>query len=947
MRIIWIIFCFLFILSAFIRVVYSETQIVNPKVNRRIEPVGIENNKPVFRWNLDDDIRNTSQKSYRITVAAAPETLDGSPDFWDSGWIESDNCIDVEYAGKELNSSQKYFWNIQIQNNRGQIAKLPKPATFTAGIFHDSQWKAKWITMKRTASEPLPLFRKSFFVTKNNNKTIKHAVVHICGLGHYELRLNGRKIGQSFIDPGWTNYKKTCLYSSYDITNLLQSGENVFGVLLGNGMYNVSGGRYVKFKGSFGLPKLIAQLEITYSNNTTETIITDESWNCSYSPIIFSCVYGGEDFDATRLESGWDMPNFNDTNWRKVILTESPGGALLAQETPPVVVAKTLKPVNLKRLNNGHYLADFGYNFSGRPRILLRGAAGKKVTIKTGELPNKIWQGHSYTYTLAGNGKNLPLENETDLSYNNSTPDKNLELILPKFSYFGFQFLQIEGAVRPEDRTNNANNNDDDLPELVSICADFTTSAAEKVGEFNCSNEMFNEIDAMINRSVQSNLQSVLTDCPHREKLGWLEVSHLMSPSIMSRYDVQNLYRKICRDISEAQLDNGLVPDIAPEYTRFQAGFFESPEWGGAAVIIPYQLAYVYGDKKILDKQRQTMKRYIDYLTTTRNDQGLVKAGLGDWYDWTPQKGHAGYAQLTPRELTATAMLYLNAAIYAKITTDKNEKKTYAKLAKEVKKDYIKSYGKINNTIATNSQGALALSIALKLYENNNNKDKDDDNIIVTNILEQLIKRIEQDQFAPTTGEVTFRYLLETLSESKRNDIIWTILSRTEKPGYGYMLKKLNMKTLSERWDKYGESMNHCMFGHAQEWFSQSVVGIRLPRTSDIFRNEKITPCNYVIAPKPVGDLTSATGFWNSPFGKIESQWQIKNNRLFCRVKIPANLTCNVEIPTKGNENDVALDKIPLKQHKINFTPIQEPNNKFNIITMKLGSGVYEFDTKW
>jgi hypothetical protein len=912
---------------------YSETKIIAPKVNHRVEPVGIENNKPVFRWNLDDTVRNTFQKMYRLTVASEPALLAKTPDLWDSGWVGSGNCVEVEYAGKILNPSQKYYWNVQVRNNRGGNSQLDQPATFVTGIFDANQWKAKWISMNRQNSDPLPMFRKSFHVAKNA-KTIKTALVHICGLGHYELRLNGKKVGQSFIDPGWTNYRKTCLYSSYDVTEMLRDGENVFGVLLGNGMYNVQGGRYVKFKGSFGLPKLIAQLEILYADGTTETIITDDSWRCTLGPILFSCVYGGEDFDATRLENSWDLPGFNDTKntrWQPAIFTDSPGGVLRAQEAPPIVVAETLKPVSVKRLDNGSYLADFGYNFSGRPRILLRGSAGSKVTVKTGELSNRIWQGHSYTYTLAGNGRNLPLENANDLSYNN-LPDENLELILPKFSYFGFQYLLIEGAVRSEDRTDA----DKDLPTLVDICADFIVSSSEKAGAFHCSNEMFNEIDAMIDRSVRSNLQSVLTDCPHREKLGWLEVAHLMGPSIMSRYDIQNLYRKICRDTTESQLDNGLVPDIAPEYTRFNGGFFESAEWGSSAVLLPYQLSYVYGDCEILARQRETMKRYIDYLASTRNSQGLAKAGLGDWYDWTPAKGHN--SQLIPRELTATAMLYLNAVIYAQITPDSEEKQKYTKLAGQVKEDYVKVYGKPDGTIATGSQAALALSIPLKLYNNDIN---------VADIFAHLLKRLEQDKYAPSTGEVTFRYLLESLSEENRDDIIWTILSRTEKPGYGYMLKHLNMKTLSERWDGLGESMNHCMFGHAQEWFSQRVVGIRFPRTSDVFSNKTPVPCYYEIAPKPVGDLMSAEGYWNSPFGKIESAWKIEGNRFKCRIKIPANLTCNVCLPTTGTSDDATLDQIPLKQHKIEVRNVSTKSpDKINAIEMQLGSGVYEFETK-
>jgi hypothetical protein len=335
------------------------------------------------------------------------------------------------------------------------------------------------------------------------------------------------------------------------------------------------------------------------------------------------------------------------------------------------------------------------------------------------------------------------------------------------------------------------------------------------------------------------------------------------------------------------------------------------------------------------------MKRYIDYLASTRNDQGLVKAGLGDWYDWTPAKGHAS-SQLTPRELTATAMLYLNATIYAWTASKPNtdEHQNYINLAEQVKKDYLKAYRKPDGTIASGSQAALALSISLQLYdENNANFNK---------VFNHLLQRLEQDQFAPTTGEVTFRYLLESLSRGGRDDIIWKILSRTEKPGYGYMLKKLNMKTLSERWDKFGESMNHCMFGHAQEWFSQNVAGIRFAQTSDIFDERTLIPCNYAIAPRPVGDLTFASGYWDSPYGRIESSWKIESNRLKCRIKIPANLTCNISLPTTGTPDDITLDQIPLKQHKIKFLYTDpQLKHKINTINLQLPSGTYDFETKW
>ena len=892
---------------------FAETTITRTRVNRRVEPVGLETATPMLSWNLLDDVRNTSQEAYRIRVASSEECLEPTPDLWDTGWVESNEMIEIEYAGKPLAPSTKYYWTVGVKNNRGETSTLAQPATFVTGLFDAADWKARWVTMSRTDTDPMPIFRKSFSLGKN----VREAFVHVCGLGHYELRLNGVKVGNSFIDPGWTNYRKTCLYGSYDVTNLLQNGENAFGVLLGNGMYNVPGGRYVKFTGSFGPPKLIAQLEIVYDDGTRETIATDETWRCTFGPIVFSCVYGGEDFDATRIEAGWDAPHFDDTKWQTVKIVDGPGGVLRAQEAPPITVAETLNPEKVWRLENGQYIADFGYNFSGRPRILLRGKPGSKVTVKTGELVDRIWEGHSYTYTLAGTGKHLPRETSSDLP----SADETVELLLPKFTYFGFQFLRIEGAILDSDRSTDS---DKDLPTLVAVMADFTTSSAEQVGTFRCSNTLVNEIDKMIERSVRSNLQSVLTDCPHREKLGWLEVSHLMGPSIMSRFDVQNLYRKICRDTSESQLENGLVPDIAPEYTRFSGGFFESPEWGSACVLLPYQLFHTYGDKQIVRQQMPTMERYVDYLASTRNEQGLVKAGLGDWYDWSPEKGHAGYSQHTPGELTATAMLYWDtvALFWMRLWIKSFDDNKYVILGAQVQNDFIKAYSNPDGTFATGSQASLALTTVQELDMYISGEE---------NFKEQLIEKLAETNNRPTVGEIVFHYLIKALSNMERNDIVWDIITGTEKPGYGYMLKHCGMKTLSETWDGPGSSMNHCMFGHAQEWFMRTIAGIEIDGGE--------------IRPVVVGNLTSAEGTYLSPFGQVECSWRIENERFKCRVTVPANLVTNVKLPFVGEAERATLDGRPLKDHPdLRYYDFDDEADEIDLV---IGSGTYEFETDW
>lgn len=710
-------------------------------------------------------------------------------------------------------------------------------------------WECSWIA---GSGASLPLLRRSFDLP---NKPIESAVAWVCGLGHFEFSVNGQRCGDHFLDPGWTNYRKTCMYVPFNVTARLRPGENALGVMLGNGMYNVTGGRYTKFTGSFGEPKLILQLRILYQDGSVETLSTDDSWRCAPSPITFSCIYGGEDYDARLEQPGWDTADFDDTTWEPVRLVDGPGGALREQDSPPIKVAKVLQPVSIARTAPGEYAADLGENLSARPFLTVQGDAGQSVTIQVSELPDSPWPGHSYTYTLRGGDP---------------------ETFRPRFTYFGFQYLFVTGADRPEDAAG-----DGARPVLLEVGADFVTSSARPVGAFQCDNPLLNDIEAMINRSVRSNLQSVLTDCPHREKLGWLEVSHLMAPSIAYHFDVSGLYRKICRDTTESQLDNGLVPDIAPEYTRFQGGFFESAEWGSAAVQLPWFLYRWYGDRDILDRQFETMARYTRYLASTRNTEGLARAGLGDWYDWTPEKGHAGAAQLTPPELTATAMLFDDARIVADVAglLGKEESaREFAALAEQVRTDFLRAwYDPATHTVSTGSQSALAVGLHFGVVPDADREA----------VLENLVNAVESMNYRPTVGEVCFRFLVQSLAAGGRSDVVYRIINRTDPPGYGVMLRTYNLKTLSEQWDKPGSSLNHCMFGQIQEWFQGHVLGIQQAPSSIGF--EKLR-----IAPTPVGDLAGAEGFFYSPRGRIDVSWENNSEYFQLDLSLPPDTDAEV-----------------------------------------------------
>ena len=883
---------------------FGNLSVTGLRCEHALDPIGVDRTSPNFEWYLQSQRRGVNQSAYQIRVASGIERLKtGTSLLWDSGRVNSERSHMIMYSGSPLQSSQRYYWTVRVWDQTGETTNWSQPAAFVTGLVSNDDWQAKWITANRNDKDPLPIFRKSV----RFNKPVKNAIIHICGLGHYELSINGRRVGENQMDPGWTNYRKTCLYSSYDVTNMLEHSDNTIGVMLGNGMYNVPGGRYTKFKGTFGPPKMICQMHVIFLDGSTQTITSDETWKYSLGPIVFTCIYGGEDYDARLEQDGWNQPGFDERQWSTARVCDGPGGNLVAQYAPPIKVADYLPAVAIKRLEEGQYEIDCGTNLSARPLIKVRGISGSQVVIKVAEKRGQPWiqnKGHIYTYTLKG---------------------KADEVFRPRFTYFSFQYLYISGVDRPEDVKSTR-------PILLEAGSEFLTSSAASVGGFECSNPLLNDINAMIDRSVRSNLQSVLTDCPHREKLGWLEVAHLMGPSIIYHRDVHNLYRKICRDTTESQLDSGMVPDIAPEYTRFSGGFFESPEWGSACVQLPNLLYQWYGDYDIEEQQYETMKRYTLYLASTRNEEGLAKPGLGDWYDWTPKDGHKGASQLTPGELPATAFLFDNARIVSRIAERIGKKADAAKfdeLAQQVRKDFIRAYYKPDKySAATGSQASLATALYFDLVPDEDRK----------NVLANLVAKLEEAQYRQSTGEVCFRMLVQALAQAGRSDVVYRMINRTDVPGYGHMLK-LGFKTLSERWDKPGSSMNHCMFGHIQEWFQNSIVGIRQPPDSIGFKR-------LLLRPEPVGDLTFASGHYDSIYGRIESRWRITNGRFHWMVSVPPNTTAEVHVPTT-DVNKVTESRHPVAEAQgvsfLRTEPSREPKKSIKYAVFKVGSGKYEF----
>lgn len=836
----------------------ASVSVAEPTCEYRKNPLDVETPQPRLSWKLISDQCGERQSAYEIRVATSTNLLATEPaDLWDSGKVNASDSILVPYSGKPLWSGEQCFWKVRVWNGAGELSAWSEVADWRMGLLSDTDWKGKWITAPGISAEKksMPIFTRSVAI----DKPIANAIVRICGLGQFELQINGQKVGDSVLDPGWTNYRKTCLYITYDVTDQLKPGDNNLTVMLGNGMYNVVAGRYTKFKGSFGPPKLLAQLQIQYADGSADCVATDKSWTVADGPITFSSIYGGEDYDA-RLE--------HPLSYSAAVETDSPGGRLTASSAPPIQIEQILDPIAIKQPSPGIYVFDLGQNCSLVPQLTVRGPAGARVKLTPGELVTAaglVTQKSSgrgptfFTYTLNGDGD---------------------ETWSPRFCYYGSRYLQVEGARPASIPTTQPSH--DALPVIEKLQGQFITSSAPATGTFSCSNDLFNRTATLIRWAIRSNMMSILTDCPHREKLGWLEQDHLMGPSLMYNFELSGLLAKICSDMNDAQTSAGLVPDIAPEYTTFAGDFRDSPEWGSAAVLIPWQVYQWYGDLSVLQARYDMMKRYVAYLAS-RSKDGIINYGLGDWYDIG--KKAPGKSQLTPPSLTATAFYYRDITILeqtAKLLGHDDDAAEYQKVGRQIRDDFNRTfYDAKTHSYATGSQTANSLPLVFGLAPSAD----------APTIVDNIVQDVRNHNNGLTSGDVGYRYLLRALAEGGRSDVIFDMNSRSDRPGYGYMLTR-GATSLTEAWDARGSSsQNHFMLGHIMEWFYADLAGVQQDPDAPAFKK-------IIIKPAICGDLTWAKATYESPYGTIASSWKRGGGKLTLEVTIPPNTSATVYVPT-------------------------------------------------
>ncbi len=894
-------------------------------------PLTVVNKQPRLGWQMVSKKLNVSQKAYQILVASSEEKLqDNEADVWNSGKVMSNQSQFIIYAGSILKNETKYFWKVKIwtQSNEesnwsniasfriapeisslnpiwiGAITKanshLPEGRNYHSATFKRAK-KDSIITASESLSRRSIMLRKPFSISKE----IKEAVVYVSGLGHYELSINGKKIGNSEFAPLWTDYEKSVNYNIYELTSEeLQQGKNAIGVFLGNGMYNTLQERYTKFFISFGPPTLFFNMKIVYTDGSEAVVSSDGSWKYHESPITYNGMFGGEDYDANLEQLGWNTPIFNDAHWKAVVVQEAPKGTLTAQQTAPNTIQKTYQVKEFKKPTDSTHVFNMGQNLSGFPTIKVKGKKGQIVQICVGEGlqdDGTISQGRSgkpyyFQYTLKGEG---------------------VETWQPKFSYYGYQYIQI-------DNVNYLEANNQERPTILDITSNFIYNNSGEAGTFECSNEILNKAHELINNAIKSNFQAVLTDCPHREKLGWLEEAHLNGPGLIFNYNLQTYIPSIMQNIADAQRKNGLIPTIAPEYVVFGGDFTDSPEWGVTGIILPWMYYDYYGDDSLISEYYPVMKKYVDYLTSTSKNH-IVSHGLGDWYDYGEHA--AGYSKNSPIALSATSHYYYAVHLFAKAAKHLNKTEDISKyetLASHIKDAYNEVFfNKETKQYGTESQFSNAVSVFMDIVEPQYREA----------VMANLLADIKNRGYRLTTGDVGNRYLFQALARNNDSETMYKMNNHYDTPGYGFQIN-LGLTTLTEQWDpRKGNSWNHFMMGQIEEWFYRSLAGIVPDEAHPGFKH-------FFIQPEIVGDMTFVKASYQSVYGTIVSEWDKKDNKTTFKIEVPVNTTATVILPVNA-ESEITINGKSLKQFKGKIVV----DKKAKKPTFIIGSGVYSIES--
>lgn len=938
------------------------------RCERLINPLGVDVSRPRLSWQIKSGQRGEMQSAYRVLVASSPEILaKENGDVWDSGKVLSSESIQIEYAGQPLVSAKPYWWKVRVWNQNGKASSWSAPAAFTTGLSTKADWQsAQWIAFRPedqwragweaainsetmgvkksfpwltgqgftmwehlAAAKPVydasPLFRKEFKL----DRPIRSATLFICGLGYYEAFLNGKKVGDHVLDPAWTSYNQRAFYVAHDVTTRLNPGVNTLGAMLGRGQFSPLANDIwgLREDEAVDQPRLIARLNVTDADGTSQDIVTDSSWRTAGGPIVYDDTRHGEIYDARLERAGWTKSGFDESNWKisSVVNGQNP---LQAQLIPPIREFAAIKPVRCIERSKQEKLYDVGRNIAGWARVTVHGNRGAKVLVDYAEVP--------FDPELRGNfpgGKPAP-----DLAHPEDTfrdlcthvrqqngyilKGQGAETFECHFSYKGFQFIRVladEGAVI-------------DQVKAIPVHSD-----VENVGEFECSNPLLNQIQNAARATFLNNFHSIQTDCPHREKQGWTADLYLTAEAAMYNFDLASFYAKCMTDIADTQRPDGGLGQVAPTGGE---GKGTSTLWPAALVYVPADLCTFYGDCWTAAYHYENMKRFAksSLLRQVQGKPEIISDVLGDWASPLDQPAANGESSvMSPpegRTLYATAAHFRVVSTLAQLARQlgkDDEARQFDEWAKSIadafnREFFDASQNKYHGENATGyRQAANAVPLDYGLVPET----------VRAAVLDQLVENVHVKRGDRlNTGFVGTPALLNVLAEN-RPEIAYALATQTNYPSWGWMIKT-GATTLYEQFGG-DNSHDHPMFGCISAYFYKYLAGIQPDAAAPGFGH-------FLIKPSIVGDLTWVRAHFGSPHGRIVSNWKLADGKLTINVIIPANTTATVFVPALPGKTDFGIEGITESgKPVVNVKGVKFLKMENGSAVFAVESGSYEF----
>lgn len=880
-------------------------------------PEGVD--RASFSWEIDTDLPNITQTAWEIEIASDKKALEkGKADVWHSGKQLSDQQLNVEPQGASLQSGASYWWRVRVWTGDDKVTSWSDPAYFSLGP-DSSQWKGQWITAEWEEGAPLPYFRKTFDVSKAGTKPVR-AVVYLSGLGCSDLFFNGHRVDSTrILDPAQTNYEQYAFYSTFDVTPLLQKGNNCIGVMLGDGWY--SQGKVWGPGFSYGKPILFAQMDVTYKDGSTLTVATDETWEWAPGPILSTNIYAGEVYDANKEIEGWAEADTQLEGWKPARIASGViPQRLEPQLIEPIRMQEIIEPIDLWQTSSGSWIFDFGVNVAGIPLLNVELPQGTRLKMQMGELLDSA---RTIDFSTTGPAATGVIQTDEYIC-----TGKGKERWTPRFTYHGFRYLELSGVTEQPD------------PSWIKVVTVYTD--VDERGSFECSDPTINRLHELAIRTMLSNIHGLPTDCPHRERCGWLGDAHAVFPFESFNYDMNNFWMKYMADVSSTSsvfLKNTLHQKLHNSEFYFadkQPGIpfmispgrrlcgVASPDWGTAVVQIPWNIYLYFGNKEALELYYGEMKQWVDHINALTENH-IVPYGLGDW---CPPEGNATID--CPIPLSSTAFHYHDADLVAQAATvlgKTDDAARYTALRDSIKSAFIeKFYNKEDHTYG--SQTANAMALAYGLVPAGEGEALSD--ATVRNMQEKY------DNFFHT-GIFGLGHIGQALSRYGNGEAAWNAFTKKGENSFSWMWEKADATTLWEVLPTstastavgVRASLNHPMQGVYDAWFYEDILGIRPDASGPGF---KVTRFNPTMTPY----LEWAEGSVESAYGEVSSKWKNENGKLNWEIEIPANTSGLVVLPAGKSVtiNNTAFDATtyPVAEQDGELTWYRFPSGQYDIV---------------